>query len=108
MNVIQLGNSYICKPNATLSSNVNHQISFVSASLMHDVMKSAASHNVDFNQFRIMASCMVTLSRFMYCMKFKKLCEGDIFVNMLEQIKVSSHRLKKSISSFSLNLVNIL
>jgi hypothetical protein len=71
-------------------------------------MKSASSHNVDLNQFHIKPSCMVTLSCFMYCMKFKRLYEGDNFVNLLEQIEVSSNRLKESISSLSINLINIL
>jgi len=106
MNVIHIGSSYNCKPIVTLFSNVSHQILFVSASLMHDAMKSASSHNVNFDQFHIKASCMVTLSCFIYRMKFKRFCEGDNFVDLLKQIKVSFDRLKKLISSLSLNLIN--
>jgi hypothetical protein len=75
---------------------------------MHDVMKSASSHNVNFDQFHTKASCMVTLSCFMYRIKLKRLCEGDNFVSLLEHIEVSLASLKKSISSLSLNLINIL
>jgi hypothetical protein len=107
MNPIHPNNFCSCKPNATLSSGVGHQISFISASLMHDAMKGASSHHVNFDQFHIKASCIMTLSCFMYRMKFKRCCEGENFVDLTEKIEVSPARLKKSISSLSLNLLNI-
>jgi hypothetical protein len=74
---------------------------------MHDAMKSASPHNVNFNQFHIKESCIMTLPCFMISMKFKRCCEGDNFLGLLEKIEMSPTRLKKSISSLSLNLINI-
>lgn len=39
---------------------------------MHDVTNIASSHNTNFDQFHIKATYIVTLSCFMYIMKFKK------------------------------------
>jgi hypothetical protein len=78
-----------CVPNDTFFSIVGHLISLPNALLMHDVMNDASSHNADLNQFHMDVSYLMTLSCFMWRLKFKIFYLGVNFNGLLDIINTS-------------------
>jgi hypothetical protein len=78
-----------CVLKDTFFSIVGHSISLPNALLMHDVMNDVSSHNVDLNQFHMDASYLMTLSCFMWRLKFKIFYLGVNFNGLLDTINTS-------------------
>jgi hypothetical protein len=89
MNLMQPRRFWILLAKVTLSSTIDHWISYTIASLMHEKMNSASLQIEVLNQFHMNVSCMVTLSCLKYSMKFKRHCFGVNLHGQSESLQTS-------------------